>query len=167
MKKPLKCSDTDILSVVVDPSLNLNFVRRTGSLFLLIISFIIPHDFFTLSLFLVTNSWSSNQCLLKYLFMRFITGLIIHRANFLIFVIQLILQFDWVSLGIRQPRFSINQYGRQHRNNFLNIWHRDLILVSIPTFFSISNYMECIKFWLVHDEKHNFNMLTKKLLSID
>ena len=44
------------------------------------------------------------------------------------------------------------QYGRQHlgdlkkRNDFLNIWHTDLILVFIPTFSSISNYMECINF---------------------
>ena len=57
MKKSLKCSEIDILSVVVEPLLNLNLVWRTGSLFLLIIYFIIPKDFFILYLFLVNNSW--------------------------------------------------------------------------------------------------------------
>ena len=32
---------------------------------------------------------------------------------------------------------------------------------------SVSNYMECINFLLEHDEKHNFNMLTKKILLIE
>ena len=41
------------------------------------------------SQFMIILCLSSNQCLLKYLFIRFIKGLIIYRDNFLIFVIQI------------------------------------------------------------------------------
>ena len=64
------------------------------------------------------------------------------------------------------------QYGHQHLgdswkcNNFQNIWCKCLILVSIPTFWGISNHTEYIKFWLEHDEKHNYNTKTKIFLSI-
>ena len=34
--------------------------------------------------------------------------------------------------------------------------------MSIPTFLGISNYTECIKFWLEHDEKHKFQYGDKK-----
>ena len=64
------------------------------------------------------------------------------------------------------------QYGRQHLDdlqklyNFHNIWHRDLILVSIPTFLGLSNHMECIKFWLGNDEKHKFQYGDKKFYGL-
>ena len=85
-----------------------------------------------------------------------------------------------ISRGVwRSHRWAIweiqdgRQYGRQHLgdlwklDNFHNIWRRVLILVSIPTFLGTSNYMECITFWLEHDEKHNFNIKIKKMYGLN
>ena len=42
-----------------------------------------------------------------------------------------------------------------------NIQHRDLILVSIPTFWSTNNHTEYTTFFVEHEEKHNYSMDSK------
>ena len=48
-----------------------------------------------------------------------------------------------------------------------NIWHKDLIVVFIPTFCGVSNCIEYIQFYrsiIKSHLKHNFNMDTNKIL---